>query len=64
MKLNKEDGLPMSVETFYVETGRNLSWELHEWLVNLETPGECWFGGHGIYFSRSDDAALFALRWL
>lgn len=41
-----------------------LTLEMREWLLNHEGYGSYSHGGWGIYFTREEDATLFALRWL
>jgi hypothetical protein len=37
--------------------------EMLEWLLNHEGYGSYSRGGHGIYFTREEDAVLFKLKW-
>jgi len=37
--------------------------EMLEWLQTHEGYGSYSRGGHGIYFTREEDATMFTLRW-
>ena len=37
--------------------------EIGHWLIEYEGRGVFFIGGHGIYFSDSEDAMMFKLKW-
>lgn len=64
MKLNP-GGLPIYLETFYVETGPLYKrGDICNWLADYnDNKGRAWTGGHGVFFENSEDAVMFKLRW-
>ena len=61
-RMKNIDFISLRGEETYVYIGL-LTNEMLEWLLNHEGYGSYSRGGHGIYFTREEDATMFTLRW-